>query len=120
MYKHIDYKVSEQIATVFLNRPDRKNAYTPSMGVEIVAGEAQPIVFALTPKALATAPQSALYFPKDCEGGRPASLLLPRDVVASTIRLHVAVRGKSFEVNLHSVVRESPLFVQCRFKVARG
>ena len=101
-------------------KEDAKDKHLQRLGVEIVAGEAQPIVFALTPKALATAPQSALYFPKDCEGGRPASLLLPRDVVASTIRLHVAVRGKSFEVNLHSVVRESPLFVQCRFKVARG
>ncbi|HEY6131603.1 MAG TPA: enoyl-CoA hydratase/isomerase family protein [Halioglobus sp.] len=37
MYEHIDYDVAEHIATVFLNRPGKKNAYTPHMGMEIVA-----------------------------------------------------------------------------------
>ena len=37
MYDYIDYDVTEHIATVFLNRPAKKNAYTPRMGVEIVA-----------------------------------------------------------------------------------
>jgi hypothetical protein len=100
-------------------KEDAEDKRLQRLGVEMLEGEARPIVFALTAKALASAPQLALYFPKDDGGGRPASLVLPRDVVASTIRLHVTVRGKSFEVILHSVVRESPLYVQCRFKVAR-
>jgi 2-(1,2-epoxy-1,2-dihydrophenyl)acetyl-CoA isomerase len=37
MYQQIDYEVSEGIATIFLNRPEKKNAYTPAMGMEIVA-----------------------------------------------------------------------------------
>ncbi len=37
MYEHIDYDVTDNIATVFLNRPAKKNAYTPHMGMEIVA-----------------------------------------------------------------------------------
>jgi 2-(1,2-epoxy-1,2-dihydrophenyl)acetyl-CoA isomerase len=37
MYEQIEYDVSEDIATVFLNRPAKKNAYTPHMGMEIVA-----------------------------------------------------------------------------------
>jgi len=100
-------------------KEDAKDKRLQRLGVEMLEGEARPIVFALTTKALTTAPQAALYFPKDNAGGRPASLVLPRDIVASTIRLHVGVRGKSFEVILHSVVRESPLYEQCRFKVAR-
>ena len=37
MYEYIEYDVSDNIATVFLNRPAKKNAYTPHMGMEIVA-----------------------------------------------------------------------------------
>jgi enoyl-CoA hydratase/carnithine racemase len=37
MYEHIEYDVTDNIATVFLNRPAKKNAYTPHMGMEIVA-----------------------------------------------------------------------------------
>ena len=37
MYTLIDYEIADQIATIFLNRPEKKNAYTPNMGVEIVA-----------------------------------------------------------------------------------
>jgi len=37
MYEQIEYEVTENIATVFLNRPTKKNAYTPHMGMEIVA-----------------------------------------------------------------------------------
>ena len=37
MYEHIEYDVTDSIATVFLNRPAKKNAYTPHMGMEIVA-----------------------------------------------------------------------------------
>lgn len=37
MYESIEYEVGEGIATVFLNRPEKKNAYTPLMGDEIVA-----------------------------------------------------------------------------------
>jgi 2-(1,2-epoxy-1,2-dihydrophenyl)acetyl-CoA isomerase len=37
MYEHIEYDVTDNIATVFLNRPTKKNAYTPRMGMEIVA-----------------------------------------------------------------------------------
>lgn len=37
MYEQIEYEVAENIATVFLNRPAKKNAYTPLMGMEIVA-----------------------------------------------------------------------------------
>ena len=35
-YTLIDYEIADQIATIFLNRPEKKNAYTPNMGVEIV------------------------------------------------------------------------------------
>ncbi len=37
MFDTIEYEVSEGIATIFFNRPDKKNAYTPLMGDEIVA-----------------------------------------------------------------------------------
>ncbi len=37
MYEQIDYDVTEGIATIYLNRPAKKNAYTPAMGMEIVA-----------------------------------------------------------------------------------
>jgi len=37
MYEQIEYDVTDNIATVFLNRPAKKNAYTPYMGMEIVA-----------------------------------------------------------------------------------
>ena len=37
MYEQIEYDLTDSIATVFLNRPAKKNAYTPHMGMEIVA-----------------------------------------------------------------------------------
>lgn len=37
MYSQVHYEISDGIATVSLNRPDKKNAYTPAMGEEIVA-----------------------------------------------------------------------------------
>lgn len=37
MYEHVDYEIADNIATVFLDRPEKKNAYTPLMGMEIVA-----------------------------------------------------------------------------------
>jgi 2-(1,2-epoxy-1,2-dihydrophenyl)acetyl-CoA isomerase len=37
VYEHIEYEIADGIATVFLNRPGKKNAYTPDMGMEIVA-----------------------------------------------------------------------------------
>ena len=36
MYELIEYEVTDNIATIFLNRPAKKNAYTPRMGMEIV------------------------------------------------------------------------------------
>jgi 2-(1,2-epoxy-1,2-dihydrophenyl)acetyl-CoA isomerase len=36
MYEHIDYEVEDNIATVYLNRQEKKNAYIPRMGMEIV------------------------------------------------------------------------------------
>ncbi len=35
-YEHVLYEVSDGIATVTLNRPERRNAYVPEMGDEIV------------------------------------------------------------------------------------
>jgi enoyl-CoA hydratase/carnithine racemase len=35
-YKTIDYAVSDQILTVTLNRPEKLNAFTPTMGAELV------------------------------------------------------------------------------------
>lgn len=37
MFKFIELDISENICTIFFNRPEKKNAYTPSMGDEIVA-----------------------------------------------------------------------------------
>lgn len=37
MYEQIECETAEGIATIFLNRPEKKNAYTPRMGMEIVA-----------------------------------------------------------------------------------
>ena len=36
-YETILYEVADQIATVTLNRPEKRNAYTPQMGEEVVA-----------------------------------------------------------------------------------
>jgi len=36
-YQYIHYEVADGIATVTLDRPDKKNAYLPAMGLEIVA-----------------------------------------------------------------------------------
>lgn len=36
MYEHIDYDIEDRIATVFLSRQEKKNAYIPRMGMEIV------------------------------------------------------------------------------------
>jgi 2-(1,2-epoxy-1,2-dihydrophenyl)acetyl-CoA isomerase len=35
MYENILYEVSEAIATITLNRPEKRNAYTPEMGDEV-------------------------------------------------------------------------------------
>lgn len=35
-YSQIDYQVSEQIATITLNRPDKLNAFTPTMMAEVI------------------------------------------------------------------------------------
>ncbi|MEM9255379.1 MAG: enoyl-CoA hydratase/isomerase family protein [Pseudomonadota bacterium] len=37
MYETIHYEASDAVGTVFFNRPEKKNAYTPVMGEEIVA-----------------------------------------------------------------------------------
>lgn len=36
MYEYIEYEVAERIGTIALNRPGKKNAYLPRMGLEIV------------------------------------------------------------------------------------
>ena len=36
-YEFIEYEISEEIATISFNRPDKLNAYTPETGEEIVA-----------------------------------------------------------------------------------
>lgn len=37
MFRFIEIEISESICTIFFNRPEKKNAYTPLMGDEIVA-----------------------------------------------------------------------------------
>jgi len=37
MFKFIEMDISENICTIYFNRPEKKNAYTPLMGDEIVA-----------------------------------------------------------------------------------
>ncbi len=41
MYEQILYEVNDPIATVTLNRPDRLNAWTDRMGVEVKHAMAQ-------------------------------------------------------------------------------
>jgi len=85
------------------------------LGVEIIEGAAQPILFGSTVQDLDQAPELGFYFPKNNAEGRPASLLLPRR--ASQDSLHVRVKGQAFEVVTASVVREAEAFVQYRFRV---
>jgi len=85
------------------------------LGVEIIEGAAQPILFGCTTQDLDQAPELGFYFPKNSAEGRPASLLLPRR--ASQDSLHVRVKGQAFEVMMASVVREAEVFVQYRFRV---
>jgi enoyl-CoA hydratase/carnithine racemase len=53
-YQHILYEVSEKIATITLNRPDRMNAWTPIMehdvrhAMEAAAGDDNVRVIVLT------------------------------------------------------------------------
>jgi enoyl-CoA hydratase/carnithine racemase len=37
VYETILYAVEDQIATITLNRPEKRNAYVPQMGEEVVA-----------------------------------------------------------------------------------
>jgi len=37
VYDYVEYEAAEGVATLFLNRPERKNAYLPAMGEGIVA-----------------------------------------------------------------------------------
>lgn len=37
MYEYIDYEIDDGIATIFLSRAEKKNAYVPLMGMEIVS-----------------------------------------------------------------------------------
>ncbi len=85
------------------------------LGVEIIEGAAQPILFGSTAQDLDQAPELGFYFPKDTAEGRPASLLLPRRDNHDT--LHVRVKGQAFEVETATVVREAEAFVQYRFRV---
>jgi len=36
-YQHLEYEVADGVASLFLNRPQKKNAYIPMMGEDIVA-----------------------------------------------------------------------------------
>lgn len=85
------------------------------LGVEIIEGAAQPILFGSTAQDLDQAPELGFYFPKDRAEGRPASLLLPRRDGRDS--LHVRVKGQAFEVVTAAVVREAETFVQYRFRV---
>ncbi len=85
------------------------------LGVEIIEGAAQPILFGSTAQDLEQAPELGFYFPKNTAENRPASLLLPRR--NSQDSLHVRVKGQAFEVVTAAVVREAEAFVQYRFRV---
>ena len=85
------------------------------LGVEIIEGAAQPILFGSTAQDLDQAPELGFYFPKNAEADRPASLLLPRRNGDES--LYVRVQGKAFEVMTATVVREAEDFVQYRFRV---
>lgn len=85
------------------------------LGVEIIEGAAQPILFGSTAQDLERAPELGFYFPRNTDEGRPASLLLPRRNGEES--LYVRVQGKAFEVMTAAVVREAEEFVQYRFRV---
>lgn len=85
------------------------------LGVEIIEGAAQPILFGSTVQDLEQAPELGFYFPKDEKAGRPASLLLPRREGLDAF--YVRVKNKSFQVETASVVRETEYYMQYRFRV---
>lgn len=85
------------------------------LGIEVIEDAAQPILFGKTSECLSQTPELGFYFPKNDAQSRPASLLLPRR--NNEEPFHVRVKGKAFEVETVSVVREAEYFMQYNFKV---
>ncbi len=85
------------------------------LGVEVLEGAAQPVLVADSAADLDQAPGHGFYFPRDAAAKRPAALLLPR--LGEAHPLHVQVQGRAFVVDVVAVLRETPEFVQYRFRV---
>ena len=89
------------------------------LGVEIIAGGAVSVLVSRSSPGLDEDPTRAIYFPKEAAIGRPASLLLPRELADAGEPLWIDVRGKRFRFEAAATLLETPLYRQLRFRVLR-
>lgn len=110
-----DEKGSVNIEIVFV-RWVRGDDYTFKMGVEILKGNAAPVVCHCMGDDQS---YEGLYFPPDEHLKIPASLLVEKSLLMQSRKFDIDIGGKSFSVEYLSNVSETSLYSQFKYKAAR-